>query len=431
MPSTAIRVENIGKRYTIGEAGAYSPHFRDVLANAMKAPVRLFQKNGKNRHAARKREQIWALRDVSLDIREGEVVGLIGRNGAGKTTLLKILARVTRPTTGHAVIHGRMGSLLEVGTGFHPDLTGRENCYLSGAILGMSKREIDRKFDEIVAFAEVEKFIDTPIKYYSTGMQMRLAFAVAAHLDPEILLVDEVLAVGDLAFQKKCLGKMENVARTGRTIVLVSHSMDAITRLCGRAVLLSYGQVVSIGKTDEVISTYLQHQSEIKPTFEIDYAKEPIPSDIAYLLSGEICQEGALLSAQGDLTGILYSKPWSIKLRYRVLRPASSVFSGIRISDAREHFVLNTGECFTESLSLQREPGDYEVTCHIPQGLILPGEYSLDIGLDIVNGPCIHPVGNVARWRIINDDKVLGRLEDGKLVGSIGATITPWTVSRL
>src|SRR5467141_1195362 len=221
-----IHSVGLGKRYAIGERARYVA-LRDVLANAMNAPRRIL---GRNRRSDenRSREQLWALRDVSFDIQEGEVVGLIGRNGAGKTTLLKILSRVTRPTTGFAEVHGRMGTLLEVGTGFHPELTGRENVFLSGAILGMSKREMDRKFDEIVAFAEVEKFIDTPLKHYSTGMQMRLAFAVAAHVEPEILLVDEVLAVGDAAFQKKCLGKMGDAAKAGRTIIFVSHNMASI-----------------------------------------------------------------------------------------------------------------------------------------------------------------------------------------------------------
>ena len=205
------------------------------------------------------REEIfWALKDVSLEVREGEVVGLIGRNGAGKTTLLKILSRITRPTSGWAEIHGRVGSLLEVGTGFHPELTGRENTFLSGAILGMGKSEINRKFDEIVAFAELEQFIDTPVKHYSSGMYVRLAFAVAAHLEPEILFVDEVLAVGDAAFQKKCLGKMDNVSRQGRTILFVSHNMTALQRLCTRVVWLNGGKVTDAGDPRKVIDHYLQ-----------------------------------------------------------------------------------------------------------------------------------------------------------------------------
>src|ERR1700719_727493 len=250
MSQVAIRAVGLGKRYAIGERARYLA-LRDVLANAMNAPRRLFEWNRRSGDH-RSPEELWALRDVSFDIQQGEVLGLIGRNGAGKTTLLKILSRVTRPTAGFAEVHGRMGSLLEVGTGFHPELTGRENVFLSGAILGMGKREIERKFDEIVAFAGVDKFIDTPLKHFSTGMQMRLAFAVAAQLEPEILLVDEVLAVGDLEFQKKCLGKMSEVSKGGRTIVFVSHQMSQIRRLCERVIWVDRGVIQQDGPTLDV-----------------------------------------------------------------------------------------------------------------------------------------------------------------------------------
>src|ERR1700723_1921063 len=233
MTESVIHIEGLGKRYRIGERERYLA-LRDVITGLFKAP---FSHNSARRSA----DYLWALREVSLDVHQGEVVGLIGRNGSGKTTLLKILSRITQPTTGFAEIHGRVGSLLEVGTGFHPELSGRENAFLSGAILGMSKSYITRRFDEIVAFAELEKFIDTPVKHYSSGMFVRLAFAVAAHLEPEILLVDEVLAVGDIMFQKKCLGKMGDVARAGRTVVLVSHSMSAINALCSRCIILNGG----------------------------------------------------------------------------------------------------------------------------------------------------------------------------------------------
>jgi ABC-type polysaccharide/polyol phosphate transport system ATPase subunit len=254
MSDIVIRAENLGKRYRIGEQERYVA-LRDVLTRAVSAPARLFRPrkpsspNGDPTH-------IWALKDVSFEVRQGEMLGIIGRNGAGKTTLLKILARVTRPTIGHAWLKGRVGSLLEVGTGFHPELTGRENVYLSGAILGMGKKEIDRKFDEIVAFSEVEKFIDTPLKHYSTGMQMRLAFAVAAHLEPEILLVDEVLSVGDIQFQKKCLGKMGDVAKAGRTVLFVSHQMNQVRRLCERAMWVEAGRVQQDGSVPTVLAKY-------------------------------------------------------------------------------------------------------------------------------------------------------------------------------
>jgi ABC-type polysaccharide/polyol phosphate transport system ATPase subunit len=247
MTETVIHVRGLGKRYRVGERERYFA-LRDVLARVATAPFRRAQRSVP--------DHLWALRDVSFDIQQGEVVGLIGRNGAGKTTLLKLLSRITRPTVGFAQVHGRVGSLLEVGTGFHAELTGRENIYLSGAILGMRKREIDRKHDAIVAFAEVETFVDTPLKHYSTGMQMRLAFAVAAHLEPEILLVDEVLAVGDLEFQKKCLGKMQEVSKSGRTIVFVSHQMNQIRRLCERVLWIDAGKIRRSGPTGEVIAAY-------------------------------------------------------------------------------------------------------------------------------------------------------------------------------
>jgi len=241
MTDTVIRAENLSKRYKIGER-QNNVTLRDVIANFVSAPARLFRAR-KPQSANGDANHIWAVKDVSFEIRRGEVVGIIGRNGAGKSTLLKILARVTKPTTGYADVRGRMGSLLEVGTGFHPELTGRENTYLNGAILGMSKKEVTRKFDEIVAFAEIEKFIDTPVKHYSSGMYLRLAFAVAAHLETEILLVDEVLAVGDQRFQDKCLKKIGEVRQHGRTVLFVSHSMMAIRRLCTRVLVVEHGQV--------------------------------------------------------------------------------------------------------------------------------------------------------------------------------------------
>jgi len=254
MSDIVIHAESLGKRYRIGEREPYLA-LRDVLARAVSAPARIF-KPRRPSSAKGDPTHIWALRDVSFEVRQGEAVGIIGRNGAGKTTLLKMLAQVTRPTEGRARLQGRVGSLLEVGTGFHLELTGRENVYLSGAILGMRRKEIERKFDEIVAFAEVEKFIDTPVKHYSSGMQMRLAFAVAAHLEPEILLVDEVLAVGDAAFQKKCIGKMGSVANQGRTVVFVSHNMGAVANLCGAGLVIEKGVLAFRGRVGEAVNFY-------------------------------------------------------------------------------------------------------------------------------------------------------------------------------
>lgn len=289
MSDIAIRCEGLSKQYRIGQQERYKA-LRDVLTDAAAAPFRRFRTalergpqaadgrpraeegngagrpsavsgqpaaNGHPSAVAGHPETIWALDQVSFDVQRGEVVGIIGRNGAGKSTLLKILSRITKPTKGHAEIRGRVGSLLEVGTGFHPELTGRENIYLNGAILGMRKTEIDRKFDEIVAFAEVEKFIDTPVKRYSSGMYVRLAFAIAAHMETEVLLVDEVLAVGDAQFQKKCLGKMDDVAKQGRTVIFVSHDMNAMQVLCQKVIHLEHGKAVGIGKPTEQITKYL------------------------------------------------------------------------------------------------------------------------------------------------------------------------------
>jgi len=254
MSDVSIRVEGLSKQFRIGTTERYRT-LRDTLTNVLTAPFRW--RNGHFRRT--EPETIWALKDVSFEVKQGEVIGIIGRNGAGKSTRLKILSRITSPTGGHAEIHGRVGSLLEVGTGFHPELTGRENIFLNGAILGMKKAEILRKFDEIVAFAELEKFLDTPVKHYSSGMYVRLAFAVAAHLDPEILVIDEVLSVGDAEFQKKCLGKIESAARSGgRTVLFVSHNIAAVESLCSSAVLLSNGRLVTQGNTHGVIQDYLR-----------------------------------------------------------------------------------------------------------------------------------------------------------------------------
>ena len=267
MSDIAIRAKNLGKRYRLGQREPYKT-LRDVMTDAFAAPFRRWRKQNlpisQSPFRDPKPDHIWALKDVSFEIKQGEVVGIIGRNGTGKTTLLKVLSRTTEPTEGYAEVYGRVGSLLEVGTGFSPELTGRENIYLNAAILGMKKREIDQKFDEIVAFAEVEKFLDTPVKRYSSGMFVRLAFAVAAHLEPEILLVDEVLAVGDAAFQKKCLGKMGEVAKEGRTVIFVSHNMSAIINLCSRAFLQKHGRLEADGSADKIVRLYLRSLESIR-----------------------------------------------------------------------------------------------------------------------------------------------------------------------
>jgi lipopolysaccharide transport system ATP-binding protein len=273
MSDIAVRIENLGKYYQLGKAQVRHNTLRDALVDGLYAPLRWLQRRGRALPASAD-EGLWAIRDVSFEVKRGEAVGIIGRNGAGKSTLLKLLSRITDPTEGQAHVYGRVGSLLEVGTGFHPELTGRDNIFLNGAILGMRRAEIARKFDEIVAFAEIEKFLDTPVKHYSSGMYVRLAFAVAAHLEPEILVVDEILSVGDLAFQKKCLGKMEDVAHGGRTILFVSHNMNAVQRLCNTCVMLDHGQLVARGTTSEVVARYLTSSAgEITPASWIDLTR--------------------------------------------------------------------------------------------------------------------------------------------------------------
>ncbi len=263
MVGHAVRVRGIGKRFRLGQTRPTFPTLRDALAASVRRAGDVLRRRPGAPSSRDRPETFWALRDVTFDVAQGEVVGIIGGNGAGKSTLLKVLSRITEPTEGRVEIRGRVGSLLEVGTGFHPELSGRENTFLNGAILGMSRREIARRFDEIVAFAEVAPFIDLPVKHYSSGMYLRLAFAVAAHLEPEILIVDEVLAVGDAAFQRKCLGKMNDVARQGRTVLFVSHNMDAIQRLCARCVLLDRGRITAEGPADAIVPLYLARASDL------------------------------------------------------------------------------------------------------------------------------------------------------------------------
>jgi lipopolysaccharide transport system ATP-binding protein len=336
--TAVIQARGLSKRYHRGLQA--DPGLRHALEAFLRSPLSVFRRE--------KEETFWALKDVSLEVREGEVLGLIGRNGAGKTTLLKILSRITRPTTGWAEIHGRVGSLLEVGTGFHPELTGRENTFLSGAILGMGKAEIIRKFDEIVAFAELEKFIDTPVKHYSSGMYVRLAFAVAAHLEPEILLVDEVLAVGDINFQKKCLGKMGDVARAGRTVVLVSHQLNQIRRLCHRVVWIDAGETRMDGNAHDVLAAYesamfsgdrakgLQRGSATKAQFlrwEITEPRAPQPHVLSSLgpVTVNFVVELAHPVTNGEHGVALYNAQrqlmWASAARNLLLEPGIHVFS--------------------------------------------------------------------------------------------------------
>src|ERR1700676_789428 len=366
MSELAIRGEKLGKRYCIGERQSYLA-LRDVLTQAAKAPLRVFRASAPKSSTNGVRH-VWALKDASFEVREGEVVGVIGRNGAGKSTLLKILARVTKPTEGFAKVHGRLGSLLEVGTGFHPELTGRENVYLSGAILGMRKREIVRKFDEIVAFSEVEKFIDTPLKHYSSGMQMRLAFAVAAHLEPEVLLVDEVLAVGDAEFQKKCLGKMGDVAHGGRTILFVSHQMNQVRRLCGRTMWIDDGKVREYGPTAQVVSAY---EAAVLSRGNAKAGRPDCSRSKAQFQAWEIVEPR---SGQPHLLDSL--DPVTVKFFVQVNEPVLSCRHGVVLLSMDNQLMWGW-----DANNLQLGPGLHEFFYTFPMLPLRPGAYSWVVGL--------------------------------------------------
>ena len=376
MSRTVIQVEGLGKRYRIGEREPYLA-LRDLFGNALRAPVRLLRTavSSAENHQP---QHIWALKDVSFEVDEGEVVGIIGRNGAGKTTLLKILARVTRPTEGYAEVRGRMGSLLEVGTGFHYELTGHENTYLSGAILGMKKKEIERKFDEIVAFAEVEKFIDTPLKHYSSGMQMRLAFSIAAHLEPEILLVDEVLAVGDAAFQKKCLGKMGDVARQGRTVLFVSHNMSAILNLCSRVFLLESGCLAKEGLAQDTVKHYLAALQTVRTgdlsAFREREGRGHVRFTRVWFEDDQGCPVEHAMSGQLLALVALYQSQSEERLRNcRVSIAVEDIFG-------QPLFVCSTEMSVNETLDLASSGG---VRCVIPRLPLSQGKYSVTLFLEV------------------------------------------------
>lgn len=377
MTVAAIRVEGLGKRYKIGEQAPYVT-LRDSIAVAAGAARRRFT----SRSWVRKRsgggeETFWALRDVSFEVPTGQAIGIVGRNGAGKSTLLKILSRITEPTRGRAEVYGRFGSLLEVGTGFHPELTGRENTYLNGAILGMSRNEIERKFDEIVAFAEIERFIDTPVKRYSSGMYIRLAFAVAAHLEPDILLVDEVLAVGDAAFQKKCLGTMSEAAKEGRTVLFVSHNMVAVKGLCERALLLDGGRIVQDSTPADVIATYLgegrvQHAEALWE----DRAKAPGNAHVRL-------HRVRLLDSNKAVTPTLEAEhPFEIEIEFWNEKHGSRLGATVVLYNEE-------GVCVFSSLS-NREPtwherswpeGLFRSVCRVPGHLLAPGRFYVTLVL--------------------------------------------------
>ncbi len=373
MPDVAIRVENLGKSYQITHStrSGYKTLQEDLL-RLLRQPFS---------RSASKRETFWALRDISFEVKDGEVLGIIGRNGAGKSTLLKILSRITKPTTGSADVYGRVGSLLEVGTGFHPELTGRENVYLNGAILGMSRREIERRFDEIVAFAEVEQFLDTPVKRYSSGMYTRLAFAVAAHLDPEILIVDEVLAVGDSKFQEKCLGKMSDVAHSGRTVLFVSHNMAAVQQLCSHGLVLEMGKTVFSGAAGEAIDYYLTSGAENIAMTDLSERRDRKGEGNLQFTAVEVC------NAHGKpIQSILSGQDLLIRFQYHCNQPAARATINLAFNVYNIYGVLltnlNTRDVDKMELPIG-EVGYFE--CHWPHFNLRSGIYNCALFCE-VNG---------------------------------------------
>lgn len=357
-----VRVENVGKRYRIGALHPGYATLRELVGDALAAPFRRL------RGAGNRETTLRALDGVSLEVRQGEIVGIVGRNGAGKSTLLKILSRVTRPSTGEVELRGRVGSLLEVGTGFHPDLTGRENVYLNGAILGMRRAEIVRKFDEIVAFSELEKFIETPVKFYSSGMYVRLAFSVAAHLEPEILIMDEVLAVGDAAFQQKCLDKMREIRRQGRTIFFVSHNMPAITRLCRRVVMLEAGRVVADGAAQDVVNQYLS--SGWKAGAEREWADESeAPGDaVVRLRRVRVCDSSGETAATLDIR-----RPVRVEITYDVLEDGHALVPVVELRNEEGTEVFMTYDTGEEWRRRERRMGRYTSAVIVPGNLLAEG----------------------------------------------------------
>ncbi len=381
MSKPIIQVSGLSKQYHIGLREKANRTFREAVTDAFTAPVR----NLRNLRRLTRVEDdspdtIWALRDVTFDVQPGEVVGIVGRNGAGKSTLLKVLTRITEPTSGEILLHGRVASLLEVGTGFHPELTGRENIYLNGTILGMRKHEIDRKFDEIVDFSEIEKFLDTPVKRYSSGMYVRLAFAVAAHLEPEILLVDEVLAVGDAAFQRKCLGKMGDVAKEGRTVLFVSHNMQAIKNLCTKGVLLDKGLVGYSGPVAETVEKYLQNVSPGISGDTVSQSIRSIPKDNVFRYCGV-----SLTQDDSPVHQVDNSKPLQITVDYDVLEKTRGLRIYFDLCDTEGTLLFRSFNDENEESIPLVEPGRYRSTATIPADFLSPISYQIIVRATIFN----------------------------------------------
>jgi lipopolysaccharide transport system ATP-binding protein len=376
----AISVDNLSKLYRLGQVGTGTlSHDLNRWWHQLRGKEDPYLKLGQeNKRDAAGGEWVWALKDVSFQVKQGEVLGIIGKNGAGKSTLLKLLSRVTAPTTGHIRARGRIASLLEVGTGFHPELTGRENIFLNGAILGMTRAEIRRKFDEIVAFAGVERYIDTPVKRYSSGMYVRLAFAVAAHLEPEILIVDEVLAVGDAEFQKKCLGKMKEVSdRDGRTVLFVSHNMGAVRNLCTHGLLMENGRLKMDGQVADVIDSYLSNGDNSERNIEWKEEERPSSSEIEVTSIKIIDEKGRTDSLLSTLDDLRIEISYTVKAEIKDLRVALHLLTSEGIS------VFTTSDFNFQDISRLRTAGNYKSVCYIPGKLLNAGAYNMILDFDV------------------------------------------------
>jgi lipopolysaccharide transport system ATP-binding protein len=422
----AIRVEGLGKRYRIGLSQPSYRTIRETINNVAMLPLRaarsLTSRNGKSKNG--RANTIWALRDVSFEVKRGEVIGVIGRNGAGKSTLLKVLSRITEPTSGEVDIYGRVGSLLEVGTGFHPELTGRENIFLNGAILGMRKAEIVRKFDEIVAFAEIEKFVDTPVKHYSSGMYVRLAFSVAAHLEPDILVVDEVLAVGDMNFQRKCLNKMQDVGQQGRTVLFVSHNMAAVNRLCQRAILLSEGAVINDGPAPQVTHEYLSSDlGSISQRVWHDLSKAP-GNEVVRLRSVRIVDENLQTVEAVDIRSQV-----GIEMEYEVLQSGCVMVPNHHVYNTEGVCVFVIQDLSPESRRSQRSIGRYVSTAWIPGNFLAEGTLSVGVALTSFYPMNVHFYErDSVTFQVI--DSLEGNSARGDYAGSMPGVVRPifnWT----
>lgn len=415
MTEIVIKAENVGKKYLLGGKEKYLS-IRDIIVNSTKVPLKLFQKKRKKNNPS-----FWALKNISFEIKKGEVVGIIGRNGAGKSTLLKVLSRITSPSSGKILLKGRISSLLEVGTGFHPELTGRENIYLNGAILGMTKKEINKKFENIVDFSGVRKFLDTPVKKYSSGMYVRLAFAVAAHLEPEILLVDEVLSVGDAEFQKKCLGKMSEVAKGGRTILFVSHNLSAVRKICGRTILLDKGKIVRDGPTAEVINEYMKVGSDSTCSRRWNDAKRAPGDNIVKLQAVSVIMSDGKISKKD----INIDSTFGIKMEYKVLSPG-------HVLSPNYHFYTEEGVCafILGDVDLhwrrkQKDKGIYTSTVWIPGNLLSEGVMTVNVALTTVSSRStinFHELDAIS-FNIV--DKYDGTTARGDYSGKIPGVIRP------